>query len=331
MKKFIATALVLLLALTAIPMTASAGSLSEETYYAIKATTLPVIDGIIDDCWENANVASVLKWGANVYPATSNPTSHKTNPVASAEMRVMWAEDCIYVLGVVTDPTPVKNPTQGGDENVDGVDIQISEGNDPDGTMRDDTVGEDNNWPGNGIFNVNINGDATGWGGIWFADDGGSKCESAATDWENGYIFEIMIPLQTTTGYVGKTIGLEFQINDNQKGAGRTAIRQWSCKQCLAHSDAKYLGTCIFVENAGDELPPETKAPETFPPEITFEEETDAPTEPPATNAPATDAVTTGKSDKDESKSGCGSVIAAPVLLMAVALAAPIVCKRKKD
>ena len=330
MKKIIALAMALTLCLAMIPLSVSAGMAAEEVYYAIKAPSEPVIDGVIDDIWANANVAKVEKFGSNIYPLTSTPEAHAKNPVASAEMKVMWTEDCIFVLGVVTDPTPNKEATKKGDENIDGIDIQISEMNDASGTMRDDNVGDANEYPGNGIFNININGVATGWGGVWFADNGSEKCDSAAADTDTGYIFEARIPLQTTTGYYGKTIGLEFQINDNQKGEGRTAIRQWSCSTCMAHSNTQYLGTCIFVNTAEESIAEETEPPMTFAPQITDEPETAEPTAAP-TDAPATKPSESKPTATEPADEGCGSLMAAPALVLAVALAAPVALKRKKD
>ena len=329
MKK-LALALALLMCLTVMPMTAQAGLSAVETYYAIKAPSMPEIDGVIDDVWAQANIAKVEKFGSNIYGNTSTPEAHAKNPVATAEVRVMWDLDCIYVLGVVTDPTPNKTKQANqGDENIDGVDIQISEYNDDYGPMRDDNEGAANLIPGNG--NVNINGKATGWGGVWYADKGYEKVESAAKDTETGYIFEAMIPLQQVTGQHGMAIGIEFQINDNQNGTGRTAIRQWSCEQCLAHSEAEHLGTCYFVMSK-DETVAVTEAPEmTFGTEIPDDTDPET-TAAPATTAPAgegTDAPATEAPKTEES--GCGGAIVAPVLLVAALAAVPFAFKKKEN
>ena len=226
---------------------------------AIEALSAPVIDGKIDDMWEKTEAVEILNFGSNIYGNTSTPEAHEKNPVATASIKLMWDEAHLYVLGVVSDPTPNKTASAVGDEHIDGVDIQISEDNSTSGPMRDDTQGFDNTLPANGNFNININGKATGWGGVWFADAGYEKVVSAAVDTADGYIFEAAIPLQTISGSVGTVIGVEFQINDNQDGSGRTAIRQWNADLCMAHSDAAYLGECKFIEAPA----PVTEAPAT--------------------------------------------------------------------
>ena len=248
MKKLLTATLAALLCSAVLAGNISAGQYAQEQITAIKAEQAPAIDGEIDAVWEYTEAVSVEKFGSNIYPNTSTAEAHKTNPVATAEIKAMWDANHLYVLGIVTDPTPNKTATNTGDENIDGVDIQISEDNEQDGAMRDDTVGGDNTLPGNGNFNININGKATGWGGVWFAAGGGEKVVSAAKDTDTGYIFEAAIPLQTITGEVGTVIGVEFQINDNQDGSGRTAIRQWNSDTCDAHSNAAYLGECVFIE-----------------------------------------------------------------------------------
>lgn len=332
MKKLLALALVLTFCLAAVPMTASAGWEGVETYYAIKAKTEPVIDGTIDDVWKDAAVAKVEKFGSNIYKDTSTPEAHAKNPVASAEMKVMWVEDCIFVLGVVTDPTPNKTATKVGDEHIDGVDIQLSEADMDEAKMRDDTVGPDNTLPGNGIFNVNIDGKITGWGGVWFADNGKDKAEAAAVTTDTGYTFEIRIPLQTVKASVGKSIGLEFQINDNQDGTGRTAIRQWSCETCKAHANTKDLGTCFFVENPGETAVKTTEAPPTIGTEYIPETEPESSEAPSSTPAATEENKGTNEETKPtEDKKGCGSAIVAPVVLVAALMALPVALKRKED
>ena len=258
MKKTFSLLLCAFTLLLSFSLAVSAGSAAVESIEAVQTLTSPKIDGTADKLWDNAKFVDVVKFGSNIYKNTSTPEAHAKNPVASAKVKLMWDETHLYVLGIVTDPTPNTKATKNGDEHIDGMDVQISENNAPSGKMRDDTVGSGNTLPANGNFNININGKATGWGGVWFANNGSSKVVSAAKQTDTGYIIEAALPLQTIKGSVGTKIGIEFQINDNQTGEGRTAIRQWSCETCSAHSEAKHLGTCTFV------AAPVQKAPATF-------------------------------------------------------------------
>lgn len=237
---------------------------------AIEAKTAPEIDGFDDDAvWADAKEVEVVKFGSNIYPATSTPAANEKTPVAYGKVKVAWDAKYIYVIAKIYDTTPWRTSSKAKPEDCDydSIDFQLSEqGYGLDQGMRDDTVGAGNKLPGNGIFNVNINGKVTGWGGIWYADKGDEKATGAAQVTEYGYCTEIAIPLQTITGELGTIVGMEFQINDNQSGEGRTAIRQWSCDQCEAHSNTKWLGKVTFV--AAPEVviaPPAEEKPTTNP------------------------------------------------------------------
>ena len=205
--------------------------------------------------------------------------------------------------------------------------------------LADDTVGKDNKLPGNGIFNVNINGKVTGWGGVWFADNGSEKVVGATKKTDYGYIIEIAIPLQTMTATEGDIIGMEIQVNDNQNGTGRTAIRQWSCDECLGHSNTKYLGKLDLAKASTTKVPFEdetdiqtetepvsTKKPETSPKNTDKPDSTSAPA---GTSAPGdTSGKTTGTvpADKD---SNAGVIAAVAVIAVAVIAVVAVIIVRK--
>ncbi len=291
--------------------------------------------------WEFANEVYVAKFGSNIYPATSTEKAHRKNPVATAKVRFMWDKTHIYALARVFDRTPNGSASKANPEDcdIDSVDFQISENNDENASMRDDTVGKDNKLPGNGIFNVNINGKVTGWGGVWFADNGSEKVVGAAKKTDYGYIIEIAIPLQTMTATEGDIIGMEIQVNDNQNGTGRTAIRQWSCDECLGHSNTKYLGKLDLAKASTTKVPFEdetdiqtetepvsTKKPETSPKNTDKPDSTSAPA---GTSAPGdTSGKTTGTvpADKD---SNAGVIAAVAVIAVAVIAVVAVIIVRK--
>lgn len=267
MKKLVSVLLcaLLLSAFTALPFSVSAAT-STGMVDAVQASVTPKIDGIEDDViWAYANSVDVVNFGSNIFAATSTPEANETNPVAYATVKIAWDRDYIYCFANVYDSTPNGASTKDTPEDcdIDSVDFQISEeGYGIDQSMRDDTVGSANSLPGNGIFNVNINGKITGWGGVWCADNGDQKVSGTAVTTSYGYDIEIAIPLQTITGKLGTVVGMEFQINDNQDGSGRTAIRQWSCDECQAHSNTIYLGKVTFVDAPVIETEaPATEAP----------------------------------------------------------------------
>lgn len=332
----------MILSMFVLPASAEAGS--DGKTEVVKTETPPTIDGDIDEMWEFANEVYVAKFGSNIFPATSTEKAHRKNPVATAKVRFMWDKTHIYALARVFDRTPNGSASKANPEDcdIDSVDFQISENNDENASMRDDTVGKDNKLPGNGIFNVNINGKVTGWGGVWFADNGSGKVVGAAKKTDYGYILEIAIPLQTMTATEGDIIGMEIQINDNQNGTGRTAIRQWSCDECLGHSNTKYLGKLDLAKASTTKVPFEdetdiqtetepvsTKKPETSPKNTDKPNSTSAPA---GTSAPGdTSGKTTGTVPADRD-SNAGVIAAVAVIAVAViAVVAVIIVKKNRE
>ena len=338
MKKLIPLLLAIGLIASSLCFAVSADALSDGEVNAVWAEKAPTIDGQIDEMWEYADEVMAVKFGSNIYPDTSTEFADETDPVAYARVRFMWDSTHIYALARVFDTTPNESASKKNPEDcdIDSVDFQISEMNGDDEAMRDDTVGAGNKFPGNGIFNVNINGKVTGWGGVWYADKGSEKVQGAAAKTEYGYVIEIAIPLQTVTVDKGDTIGMEIQINDNQNGTGRTAIRQWSCDECLGHSNTKYLGK-VTMAGASDVKNPfsnetEPKPAETNPPATVAETKKPKPAETtPVTAAEGTEGSTETSAPVTENGNSLPAIIGVCAAVIIIAVVVFIVVKKKRQ
>ena len=341
MKKLIPLLLAIGLIASSLCFAVSADAISDEEVEAVMAETAPTIDGQIDEMWEYANEVMAVKFGSNIYPNTSTEFADEVNPVAYARVRFMWDSTHIYALARVFDTTPNESASKNNPEDcdIDSVDFQISEKNGNEEPMRDDTVGSGNKYPGNGIFNVNINGKVTGWGGVWYADKGNEKAQGAAAKTDYGYVVEIAIPLQTVTGKIGDTIGMEIQINDNQNGTGRTAIRQWSCDECLGHSSTKYLGKLYLGETSDFKIPftneTEAKPVETDPPATIAEtkpKDTKPATTTPSTTAEsATEKPTETSAPTPENGSSLPVILGVCAAVIVIAVVVVVIVKKKKQ
>lgn len=337
MKKLIPLLLAIGLIASSLCFAVSADAISDGEVKAVKAEQAPTIDGQIDEMWEYADEVMVVKFGSNIYPNTSTEFADETDPVAYARVRFMWDSTHIYALARVFDTTPHESASKKNPEDcdIDSVDFQISEMNGDDETMRDDTVGAGNKFPGNGIFNVNINGKVTGWGGVWYADKGNEKVQGAAAKTEYGYVVEIAIPLQTVTVDEGDTIGMEIQINDNQDGTGRTAIRQWSCEECLGHSSTKYLGKVTMAGTSDVKNPfsneTEPKQVETDPPATIPETKKPKPAATtPSTSEEATEGVTEAPTPAPDNSGSLPVIIGVCAAVIIIAVVVAVVLKKKK-
>ena len=201
---------------TALPAPTSA----EEKTRAIQGT--PVIDGAMDQIWQNA---------VEVSPARIAHGDHG----ASAKFRTMWDENYLYVYAEVADPTP--------DVSNRAVYLQDS---------VEVFVNEDNQKPadygsGDGQYRVNSGnrqsfGDSTAKEGF----------KSAAKKTATGYIIEMAIPFRTISGAAGKTVGFDFQVNDAQ-GGDRAWILKWSDPSNETYHDLEDIGRVTMAAKTAAE------------------------------------------------------------------------------
>lgn len=166
----------------------------------VRASTAPVIDGVVDDVWEDALAETTDKFTQG-------------SDGAQAVVRTLWADDTLYVLMRVSDP--VLDDTASNPWEQDSVEIYVDRGNVKNGAYRNQ---------GDTQYRINFkNVRSFGTGDETWQSD---SLVSAAEVVPGGYIVEAAIDLNGAGG-LGTVQGLDFQVNNAANGV-RTSIVNWA-------------------------------------------------------------------------------------------------------
>ena len=190
-----------------------------------KASTPPVIDGTIDDMWNNDGIA--------VFDAEKALLGGPIDPSdLSGSAKAMWDDTYMYILAQVTDDAKVNDSPNAiyQDDNIEiyfdgnnGKTNAYEAGNDVQYSFRWD----------DGDFVGTSNGIST---------DG---IEYVMLGTDNGYIFEAKIPLANVgiTPEDGKLVGFDFMINDDDDGGDRDGKLSWNSSNDSAYQNTSVFGT----------------------------------------------------------------------------------------
>ncbi len=143
-------------------------------------------------------------------PAVSLEVKSSDEMEASAEAKVMWDAQNLYVLVEVTDPNLDKDSEQ--DHEQDSVEIFIDELNEKAGAY-------DNN---DKQYRINYENAQSFNGETCTAEN----IDSKATVTDNGYMIEAAIKWTTLRPTAGRLIGIDLQINDAKNGT-RIGTANW--------------------------------------------------------------------------------------------------------
>ena len=188
---------------------------------AVAAYGTAEIDGKIDDVWDNAAV---------IVPGIVSSTAVE----ASGEFRLLWDENALYTLYIVTDPTLNKDSINTYEQ--DSVELFVDEYNDKASTYKSDDV----------HYRVNFDnetsvdsGEETRWStaAAPLADDDGNV---------TGYIAESCFMWEKAQSN-GAVMGLELQINDAGAGGSRVGTVNVFDESGTAWSDPSKMGEMILV------------------------------------------------------------------------------------
>lgn len=202
-------ALFLTALLTAVPLTAAnAGEGSVTAAYGT-----PVIDGVMEEMWNNASVC-----GIDIFTTERHG--------ADGVFRTMWDEENLYVFAEVKDS--VVSAAANAAHEQDSIEIFL-----------DENMGKTEYYEYDDsqyrISCENKHSYSTG-----AVKDFRSECKIT----QDGYVIEAAIPFKTIMGGVNRTIGFEIQINDDGDGNGvRTSI----AKFCDS-TDLSYCNTSLYGE-----------------------------------------------------------------------------------
>ena len=193
-----------------------------------KVGTPPIIDGTVDAIWNNANVLP-MNTSKTLTGTISNPND------LSGYAKVLWDNTNIYLLAVVTDDTKKNDSPNAYDD--DAVEFYFDANNDKATAYATGDVQYTFGWDDGTVVGVLPSGRSTM--GITYSS------VTTAT----GYIIEAKIPWTTipATPTVGKEIGFDFMINDDDDAAaGRDAKLSWNSETDNAYQDPSLFGTLKF-------------------------------------------------------------------------------------
>lgn len=201
---------------------------SSSKYYAV-ATMKPGIEKIpygtisvdadADAAWDNA---------VNI-PLTINKGSE-----ASANAKVLWDDDNLYVYATVNDAVLDKTGAQTHEQ--DSLEVFIDEDN-----GKTASYGEDDKQ-----YRINYNNEQSFNGKKCLAEN----VKSATKTIEGGYVVEAAFKWTDIKPANGTKIGLEFQIND-AKGGKRTGTLSWYDETGMGWSGSNVYGTVELTGKTG--------------------------------------------------------------------------------
>ena len=253
-------------------------------YYA-KATLKPgiervtkgtvKIDGEADSAWDKAVAI----------PLTINLKASVT-----ADAKVLWDDENLYVYATVKDP--VLNKDGGDAYQQDSLEVFIDENNAKTESYDDDDKQYRINYENEHSFN-------------------GKKCleenvQSSAKVTGDGYVIEAAFKWTDIQPKEGDRIGLEFQINDADASGTRIGTLSWNDETGMGWSKSSVYGTIELTAEAKDEVSDDNSKPGTDKPSTGNAEKpgTNKPStgnpEKPGTNKPSTGNIEKPGTDKPD-------------------------------
>ncbi|HOT90185.1 MAG TPA: endo-1,4-beta-xylanase [Anaerolineae bacterium] len=192
---------------------------------AIKGT--PVIDGIADALWADANEISTNVWVQGAGGAT-------------AKVKTMWDDTHLYVYAVVSDSLLSKASTNPWEE--DSIEVFVDQNNAKTTSYE----------PDDGQYRVNFDNEQS-FGGMASTATFTSATFIIPADqtllMEGAYIVEAAITLTQVMPQPGVFIGFDFQVNDDADGNGtRDSVAIWNDPTGESWRNTSRLGVLQFVE-----------------------------------------------------------------------------------
>lgn len=185
-----------------------------KTSFATQGT--PVIDGKIDDIWNDANVIPIS-------------SAQQAWDVSNGEARVLWDSKYLYVLVEVSDSELDKSSDVVHEQ--DSAEVFIDETNSKSSSYVEGVVQYRINYDNEQTFNP---GEVEGFESKTHVD------KSA-----NGYIVEMKIPFKEITPKDGVVIGFDVQINDAKNGS-RQGVTIWNDLTGQGYQDPSVFGNLLL-------------------------------------------------------------------------------------
>jgi endo-1,4-beta-xylanase len=187
-----------------------------------RTTAAPAVDGQVDPAWDSA--ATI----------TTPVLVEGSAGGATAEVRLLWDEQRLYVLAQVADPQLDADSSNPWEQ--DSIEIFVDPGNTKSGAFK----------PEDGQYRINFENAQSISGDL---DVIGDNLTSAAEVVDGGYLVEASVEL-TATPAEGSLIGLELQVNDATDGT-RTAVHTWHDPTGQSFQDTSRWGVARLVAEPG--------------------------------------------------------------------------------
>lgn len=199
------------------------------TYKIYKVANAPLIDGNIDNVWMHA---SVLPLSAE---KVITPTVTDANDL-SGTVKLLWDNTYLYALSTVVDDAKY-NDSQNSYED-DAIELYFDINNEKSSTYDANDVQYSFGWNDGTVVGSLPSGRSTA--GITYS----------VVNTTNGYQIEARIPWTTLQGTpeIGKLIGFDFMINDDDNGTGRDGKLSWNAGADEAWQDASLFGTAKLMD-----------------------------------------------------------------------------------
>jgi len=202
-----------------------------------EASVAPIIDGELDDVWQNVGeegvlITDIINAGGNVPPDDDSDLS--------STFKVMYDADNFYIYVVIQDSVI---DYEFSDYNGDGVEIYF----------------DGDNSKGGSYDGVNDNQIRITVDDVELADIDsslpvdGSAFKVILTDL--GYNIEASFPLETLQIVPENTFGFEVQLNDNDGGGGRETMIRWFSNDNNSWQDSSLFGEAVLTAEPPAALP----------------------------------------------------------------------------
>lgn len=192
---------------------------SKETVEANESTALygtPVVDGVIDEIWNDTAVMEINRYQMAWQGATGTA-------------RALWDDKNLYVLLQVSDTQLDKGSSNAWEQ--DSIEVFVDENNEKTSFYQDD----------DGQFRVNYENTTS-----FNPDSIAEGFESAVSVSGTSYTVEVKIPFRTITPANGTVIGFDVQINDGKDGA-RQSVATWNDLTGNAYQDTSVIGNLKLI------------------------------------------------------------------------------------
>ncbi len=202
-------------------ITVTSGTQNTPTIDLPQTVASPVIDGKVDDLWDDIAAQVVTK---QIVPTISGPAD------LSGSFKTLWDNNYVYILAEITDDVKVKDSNE--PYNDDAVEVYFDINNDKAQTYDNDDVQYTFRWNDDSNIYSNPSGRST------------ANIQFSIVSTSTGYVFEARVPWSTLQGTPskGKQIGFDFQVNDDDDGGDRDGKLAWAANSDDAWQNPSLLG-----------------------------------------------------------------------------------------